>query len=150
MKNNSNDVCIAVVGVDVGREICEENKYADKLATEIKIFEPASDVNPEFCASAFGDGLSVGQAVASWFESDSKELTKCFVIDGYYKDMPKDELFHHVVAEHERGECIGNFKDEDIFFYGLSETKIKEAIAKGDEYAEDFVIVSYSGYWGSL
>lgn len=44
------------------------------------------------------------------------------------------------------GICDDNITDDDIFYYGLSEDDIKEAISLGEDTMHDFVIVTYSFY----
>jgi hypothetical protein len=68
-------------------------------------------------------------------------MSKFFKIDGYYKD-DKSEFSGLIVKEFDDAEEDEN-RDNQIFFYGLSETDIQQAIAdKGDDTLE-FVITSY-------
>ena len=60
-----------------------------------------------------------------------------FLIDGYYKD-DKTEFSGYLVSE------TDDHMDDEIFFYGLSEEDIKDAIKLGDDSnIIDFVITSY-------
>ena len=63
-----------------------------------------------------------------------------FEITGYWKDDKTD--LNGLVYEFD--ECPDHLKDEDIFFYGLSEENIKELIEAGENSAYDFVITSYT------
>ena len=61
-----------------------------------------------------------------------------FSIDGYFKD-DKSEFSGYIVKDmDDAGE-----DDDDVFFYGLSENDIKEAIEFGEDTVHDFVITSY-------
>ena len=68
-------------------------------------------------------------------------MSKYFSINGYYKD-DKFEFSGLIVKEFDDTEEDEN-RDNQIFFYGLSETDIQQAIADGGDDALDFVITSY-------
>jgi hypothetical protein len=69
-------------------------------------------------------------------------MSKYFKIAGYFKD-DKSEFDDYIVKEYDDAE-----EDEDrdlqIFYYGLSENEIIQAIADGEDNGIlDFVITSY-------
>ena len=68
-------------------------------------------------------------------------MSKYFSIDGYWKD-DLSEFNGFIVKEFDDTE-----EDEDrdlqIFYYGLSEAEIQDAIASPDENSLEFVITSY-------
>ncbi len=63
-----------------------------------------------------------------------------FLIDGYWKD-DKSEFSNYVVSSYD-----DNAEDDDeIFYFGLNESDIKECIRdKGEEDILEFVITSYT------
>ena len=63
-------------------------------------------------------------------------MGKYFIINGYWKDV-KSEFSGYIVKEYDDEE------DDYIFFYGLSESDIIEAIKSIDDTVHDFVITSY-------
>lgn len=66
---------------------------------------------------------------------------KVFNISGHFTiDEP---FYDYKVAEFDN--TPANYSDDDIFFYGLSEDQIKEAI-KTKEPIDDFIIESYTVY----
>ena len=65
-----------------------------------------------------------------------KTMSKYFIINGYWKDV-KSEFNGYIVKEYDDEE------EDDIFFYGLSESDIIEAIKSIDDTVHDFVITSY-------
>lgn len=68
-----------------------------------------------------------------------KDMSKYFEINGYWKD-DKSEFNGLIVKEYDD---VGE-DDDDVFFYGLSEEQIKEAIdSKGEDDSLDFIITSY-------
>ena len=62
------------------------------------------------------------------------------LINGYWKD-DKSEFSGYIVNEYD--DCPKGMEDDDIFFYGLSETEIQAAIKEGEDTNLDFVITSY-------
>jgi len=73
-------------------------------------------------------------------------MPNLFEIDGYWKD-DKQPFEGYIVSEmdddiNDDGES-DNLDDENIFFYGLTEANIIEAIELGEETIYDFVITSY-------
>lgn len=66
-----------------------------------------------------------------------------FSITGYWKD-DKSEFSDYLVNEYD--DCPEGMDDDDIFFYGLSENDIVEAIREGEENQLEFVITSYEPY----
>jgi hypothetical protein len=71
-------------------------------------------------------------------ESSHNTTSKYFSIDGYFKD-DKSEFSGLIVKEHDDVDE----NDENIFYYGLSEDEIKDAIAAGENTTLDFVITNY-------
>lgn len=66
-----------------------------------------------------------------------------FSINGYWKD-DKSRFEGYIVREFDDSPNEDDiFTDDDIFFYGLSEKDIKEAIEQGESYGENFIITSY-------
>lgn len=63
-----------------------------------------------------------------------------FLISGYYKD-DNSEFIDYLVKENDD---MDEETDDDVFFYGLSEHDINEAILIGEETVEAFVITSYT------
>ena len=75
-------------------------------------------------------------------------MAKFFTISGYYKD-DKSSFDGYIVTDMDSSIDDSNdndLTDDDIFFYGLSELEIQEAIDLGDDTVNDFVITSYSPY----
>jgi hypothetical protein len=68
-----------------------------------------------------------------------KTMSKYFIINGYWKDI-KSEFSGYIVKE---DFDIVHDEEDDIFFYGLSESDIIEAIESIDDTVHDFVITSY-------
>ncbi len=69
-------------------------------------------------------------------------MSKYFSINGYYKD-DKSEFEGLIVKEYDDAE-EDESRDDQIFFYGLSETDIQQAIIDGGEDdILEFVITSY-------
>lgn len=64
---------------------------------------------------------------------------RVFNIEGYFTDdkSPIDSL----VAEFD--DVPAGYSEEDIFFFGLSESNIKEAIETGEPVCNEFVITGY-------
>lgn len=65
-------------------------------------------------------------------------MSKYFSINGYWKD-DLSEFNKYIVGEYE--EVYD--PDDDVFYYGLSEQEIEEAIKNPSESALEFVITSY-------
>ena len=68
-------------------------------------------------------------------------MCKYFSIDGYWKD-DQTEFSDYIVKEYDDSEETEE-RDDMIFYYGLSENEIKDAIASPDENGLAFVITSY-------
>ena len=68
-----------------------------------------------------------------------------FKVNGYWKD-DKSEFEGYIIREFDdaipEGETDCGFTDDDIFFYGLSETDIIEAIRLGEDTVNDFVLTN--------
>jgi hypothetical protein len=62
-----------------------------------------------------------------------------FYIAGYWKDCPEETFADYLVtADHTLRE-----NDEEVFFYGLTEEMLKEAVLLGTQTTHDFVITTY-------
>lgn len=64
-------------------------------------------------------------------------MSKYFIINGYWKDDLTD-IIDALVSEYDDED-----NDDDIFYYGLSENNIKNAISNPSESRLEFVITSY-------
>tara|TARA_B100000953_G_scaffold228898_1_gene190477 strand:+ start:290 stop:727 length:438 start_codon:yes stop_codon:yes gene_type:complete len=69
-------------------------------------------------------------------------MRRYFSINGYYAD-DKTEFEGYIVTNFNDNENEDNPMDNDIFFYGLSEYDLQEAIKDGEDTGLDFVITSY-------
>ena len=70
-------------------------------------------------------------------------MRKYFIVNGYWKN-DLSEFSDYVITDFD--DCPENVAEDSIFFFGLSETAIKENIQMGidnEESALDFVITSY-------
>ena len=65
---------------------------------------------------------------------------KIFRIKGYWVD-DKRSIDGYLIAEY--NDIPKNYSDDEIFFYGLSEQDIKEAIKTGDPVENEWVITGY-------
>ena len=65
-------------------------------------------------------------------------MSKYFEIQGYWKD--DKSVFSGIVKEYDN---YNEEEEDDIFFYGMGESDIKEAIKDGENTNLDFVITSY-------
>ena len=75
-------------------------------------------------------------------------MAKFFTIGGYFKD-DKSSFEDYIVTDIDSSiddSNVNDLTDDDIFFYGLTELEIQEAIESGDDTVNDFVITSYSPY----
>ena len=68
-------------------------------------------------------------------------MSKYFSIDGYWKD-DLSEFNGKIVKEYDDSEETEE-RDNMIFYYGMSEAEIQDAIANPDENVLEFVITSY-------
>ncbi len=66
-------------------------------------------------------------------------MSKYFSINGYWKD----DLTSIVGALVKEFDDVDESEDDDIFYYGLSEQDIKEAIKNPSKSVLEFVITSY-------
>jgi hypothetical protein len=70
-------------------------------------------------------------------------MSKYFSINGFWKE-DKVKFSDHIVSEIDDEPQAGDpFTDEQIFFHGLTEDEIKQAIIDKWGFEEDFVITSY-------
>lgn len=70
-------------------------------------------------------------------------MANYFIISGYWKD-DKIEFSGYIVSEDHTLPSEGDlFTDDQIFYYGLHEKAIKNAIEAKENTAHDFVITSY-------
>ncbi len=67
-----------------------------------------------------------------------------FEIDGYWKD-DNTEFEGYIVTNFDDAEVDeeGNEVDDNVFFYGLDEEEIKQAIEDGENTGLEFVITDY-------
>jgi hypothetical protein len=68
-------------------------------------------------------------------------MAKYYLIDGYFKD-DKSEFNGFIVKDYDDA----TDGDDDVFYYGLSEENLKEAIIAGEDTSFDFVITNYVFY----
>lgn len=71
---------------------------------------------------------------------EDEDDSKFFYIDGYWKDDHSEFEGYKVSTFDDSPE---DESEDKIFFFGLSESAIIDAISKGEETAHDFVITSY-------
>lgn len=69
-------------------------------------------------------------------------MRKYFEISGYWKDN-NEEFEGHIVTNYDDHEENGEYDEDDIFFYGLSEAELKEAVSLGENTVHEFVITEY-------
>jgi len=69
-------------------------------------------------------------------------MRKYFLISGYWLD-DGSEFYDYLVTNFDDEEEDGRFSDEDIFFYGMEEQEIVDAIKAGGHTLQDFAITSY-------
>jgi hypothetical protein len=67
-------------------------------------------------------------------------MRRFFNISGYWKD-DKCEFGDYLVTDFD--DHPEHIDDDLIFFYGLSEEEIKDAIEKGEDTVHEFVITDY-------
>jgi len=67
-------------------------------------------------------------------------MANYFSISGYWKDN-KSEFDGYIVTDSDE---ILEDEEDKIFYYGLSEVEIKEAIELKEDTVHDFVITSYT------
>jgi hypothetical protein len=68
-------------------------------------------------------------------------MSKYFRINGYYKD-DKSEFEGLIVKEYDDAEEDEN-RDDQIFYYGLSDNDLKHSVDTGGNDMLDFVVTSY-------
>lgn len=76
------------------------------------------------------------------FSPHAIERDKLFSINGFWKE-DKTKFSDHLVSSAEYDENLNSDKDDNIFFYGLSEADIKKAIEDKWDTELEFVITSY-------
>lgn len=65
-------------------------------------------------------------------------MRQYFLIDGYWKD-DNTAFNDYLVTNYDDAED----DDDNVFFYGLEESEIKQAIESGKDTSLEFVITSY-------
>jgi len=65
---------------------------------------------------------------------------RIFKIDGYWLD-DKCEFNDYLVTDYDN--TPDGYEDYDFFYYGISETNIKEIMEAGDKACGEFAITSY-------
>jgi hypothetical protein len=68
---------------------------------------------------------------------------KYFSINGYWKDDQK-EFKDYIATNREEHNSKMRIPEEGIFYYGLTENRIKNAIDQGYDHPLEFVITSYT------
>jgi hypothetical protein len=68
-------------------------------------------------------------------------MSKYFSIDGYYKD-DKSEFSGLIVKEYDDAEEDEN-RDDQIFYYGLSDNDLKHSVDTSGNDMLDFVVTSF-------
>lgn len=68
-------------------------------------------------------------------------MSKYFSIDGYWKGN-KSEFYDYIVKEYDDSEGDEEL-DDLIFYFGMGENEIEDAIAMGENTTDEFVITSY-------
>ena len=66
---------------------------------------------------------------------------KVFYVDGYWK-YDHAEIAEEIICEHAYDELNEIIPDENVFFYGMTEDEIIDAMSEDSEY--EFVITDYS------
>lgn len=69
---------------------------------------------------------------------------KYFLISGYWKD--DGHAFEDYLVTNYDDEEENKQIDDDVFYYGMEESDIQEAIKEGENTIEVFVITSYKPY----
>jgi hypothetical protein len=74
--------------------------------------------------------------------TETENKTNFFEIFGYWKDNPNERIDGYIVTESEceEEETEG---DDSIFFYGLNESLLIEAVELGENTSHEFVIESF-------
>jgi hypothetical protein len=67
-------------------------------------------------------------------------MANYFKISGYWKGEDDSEFSDYIVTDIDN---VDEENDDLIFFYGLSENELKEAVELGENTALEFVITSY-------
>jgi len=70
-------------------------------------------------------------------------MSELNLISGYWKD-DKSEFGNYLVNEY--NDVPKGMVDDDIFYFGISESDIKKAIRSGEYAGFDFVITSYKPF----
>ena len=104
----------------------------------IKRFEVAASDDTECDHSNTHEKLDSEQCEDCGLELEVQQV-RVFKIDGYWVD-DKQEFQECLVSEFD--DTPSGYKDEDIFYYGLNEAAIKDAIAE-QKPVDDFVITGY-------
>lgn len=66
-------------------------------------------------------------------------MSKYFEINGHWKD-DKSEISGYIVKEYDD---VDEETDDLIFFYGLGENDLQDAVNKGEDTIHEFVITSF-------
>lgn len=66
-------------------------------------------------------------------------MSKYFSINGYWKD-DKSEFEGFIVKEYDD---MNEEEDDDVFFYGMGESDLNDAVEHGENTSLDFVVTSY-------
>lgn len=92
------------------------------------------------------------QSLAEYIEEGDVELLewagvpenglKVFRVNGYWEDDKDNPISGYLIAESDSIDGNRVFNDEDIFYYGMSEQEIKDAI-QNKESIDGFIITGY-------
>ena len=125
---------LKVVEVEEDKEITWEEyskRPKDSYALEVeRVRKKYGDVPPKIIDNDY-DKYEDGGMDAEYF-----------YISGYWKD-DKTEFEDYLVSAYDDSPDDERFEDSGIFFYGMSEKDIKDAIKNGENTGLDFVITSY-------
>ena len=66
-------------------------------------------------------------------------MSKYFSINGYWKD-DKSEFEGFIVKEYDD---VEEDEDDDVFFYGMGESDLNDAVEHGKNTSLEFVVTSY-------
>jgi hypothetical protein len=64
-----------------------------------------------------------------------------YSVNGYWKDDKDDNFEGYIISSF--NDVPENENDDNIFFYGMSEKEIQEAIELGNNSFNDFVLTAY-------
>lgn len=137
--------------VELAKQVLKENGYYSDLLWTIDDVKSKYNCTNEEAQKVLHGALNNGATMEQiWFAIDThaeeenlkKIATNIFSISGYFKD-DKSEFQNYLVYTFDGISESEEINEEDIFFFGLSEEEIKEAIKYPENSNLDFVITSY-------